>query len=95
MPHRYIPMLEPIVRHGMRELNTGAPIPHVLRQVALTSALVGAGLPPARAHRIVESLEPLLIGMGPWERFEPYHAGYQPYSLEGAPTEPYPATYGS
>jgi hypothetical protein len=76
MPQRFIPLLEPIVRHGVRELNTGAPILHVLRQVALTSALVGAGLPPDQAHRIVESLEPLLIGMGPWERFEPYYPGY-------------------
>jgi hypothetical protein len=62
----------------MWELGTGAPIAHVLREVALTSALVGAGMTPDQARWLVEAQEPRLIGlMHPGESLEPYHPWYR------------------
>lgn len=89
MPYRFLPLVDPVVRHGLWELGTGAPISHVLWQVALTSALVGAGMTPDQALRVVEAHEPALLGFHPGEPLEPYHRGYVPPGV----AQPYPGGY--
>lgn len=79
MPYRFMRSVEPIVRHGLRELRLGLPIDHVLREVTLMGALVGTGESPRRAIRTVERLEPRLLGLARGEAGEWYHRGYTPY----------------
>lgn len=67
MPHRLVRMVEPIVRHGIRENALGVPLEHTLRQVAIMGVLVGAGASPARAIASVERREASLIGISPQE----------------------------
>lgn len=77
MPHWLMRAVEPIVAHGLREMRMeGANREHILREVALMSALVGTGMPAAQAIRLVEALEPQLLGMPRGEAREPEHAGY-------------------
>ena len=80
MPQWLMRAVEPIVAHGLREMRTeGADREHILREVALMSALVGSGMPAAQAIRLVEAMEPQLLGMPRGETREPEHAGYGQY----------------
>lgn len=73
----------------MQELQAGAPVEHVLREVGLMASLVGAGVSPTQAIRAVERAESRLIDMGVWERYETqYHPGY------GQPGYVAPTGYG-
>ncbi len=66
MPHRYIRAVEPVVQHGLREMSLeGASLEHVIREVALMGALVGAGSTATEAIRQVEAIERELIGPSP------------------------------
>lgn len=65
MPHRLVRQVDPIVRHGLQELQAGATAEHTLREVAIMSALVGAGASPAEAMRYVERREEALVGPEP------------------------------
>jgi len=77
MPYWLMRAVEPIVAHGLREFRTeGANREHILREVALMGALVGTGMPAAQAIRLVEAMEPQLLGMPRGETQEPDHAGY-------------------
>lgn len=77
MPQWLMRAVEPIVAHGLREMRTeGADREHILREVALMSALVGTGMPAVQAIRLVEAMEPQLLGMPRGEAREPEHAGY-------------------
>jgi hypothetical protein len=49
MSHSHAHRIEPIVQHGLSELSQGAPIEHVLWEVAMISAMVGEGLTPREA----------------------------------------------
>lgn len=73
MPHKLLKMVEPIVRHGMRELAEGVPVEHVLYEVALMAALVGSGVPAAQAIATIEKHEAELIGAPAGERAERKH----------------------
>jgi hypothetical protein len=77
---RLLQSVEPVVRHGLREVQGGAPIQHALREIALMAALIGSGVPPAEAIRRVESGERGLIGFPPggepWERGQYPGHGY-------------------
>jgi len=72
---RNLRQIEPLVRHGIAELQSGAPADHTLREIALMSTLVCAGATPSQAIRTVERFEPQLLGLlGPYERAETlYH----------------------
>lgn len=71
LPFRYAQAVEPIVRHGLREGSVpGANLTHVLREVAIMGALVGAGLPAQEAIRQVEAVERQLLGWQPGEVVE-------------------------
>lgn len=74
MPHRFVRQIEPLVTHGIRELQEGVPLDHILREVALMGALVGAGLTARGAITTVEQQEAALIGGHPAEVAEPFHA---------------------
>ncbi len=77
MPYWLMRAVEPIVAYGLREFRTeGANREHILREVALMGALVGTGMPAAQAIRLVEAMEPQLLGMPRGETQEPDHAGY-------------------
>lgn len=78
MPHRLLPMLEPIVNHGLRELATGATPQHTLTQIALMAALVGTGQAPQQAIRFVEQHEAALIGLDPRSPAERAETMYHP-----------------
>lgn len=65
--------IEPIVRHGLREIEGGAAVEHTLREVALMGVLVGRGVPPAEAIRRVERREGPEAGLMPGESWERMH----------------------
>lgn len=73
---RSLRQIEPIVRHGIQELQGGAPVDHTLREVALIGMLVGGGASVTEAIRTVERLEPQLLSYGGYEQAETtYHPG--------------------
>jgi hypothetical protein len=77
MSHAHVHRIEPIVRHGLNELSQGAPIEHVLCEVALISAMVGEGLPLREAIAKFERNERSLGQLPPSEAAEAgYHPGY-------------------
>jgi hypothetical protein len=78
MSHHHRVSITPLVHHGLRELQLGLPIDHVLREVALMGVLVGAGMSPAKAIRSVEKAEPALLGLRPGEEREGFHGGMMP-----------------
>jgi hypothetical protein len=66
--------VDALVNHGLSELQGGTSPAHVLREVALMGALVGAGMTASRAIRSIESAEARLVGGA--ERAETgYHTG--------------------
>lgn len=74
--------LTPIVQHGTREIRMGAPLEHVLREVALVGALMGTGMTAQQALQYVEQRERQMIGMpARGEAWEPWHR---------APAQPQP-----
>lgn len=73
--------MDPIVRHGMRELK--GPLKHTLREVALIGALVGAGTPVNEAIRRVEQMEPRWVGRMPGEEWERMHGGWAGAGMPG------------
>ena len=73
---RSLQQIEPLVRHGIQELQAGAPIDHTLREIALMGALVGSGVGVNQAIRSVERIEPQLLSFGGYERAETqFHPG--------------------
>lgn len=62
---RYLRMVDPVVQHGMREIQQGASVEHTLRETALIAAMVGAGIDPSRAIAQVERAEATLLGPSP------------------------------
>lgn len=74
MPHRFVRQIEPLVAHGIRELQEGVPLDHTLREIALMGALIGAGLSARGAITTVEQQEAALVGLHPAEIAEPFHA---------------------
>jgi hypothetical protein len=73
---RNLRQIEPIVQHGLQELQGGAPVDHTLREVALMASLVGGGVSMNEAIRTVERLESQLLSYGGYERAETmYHPG--------------------
>ena len=84
MPHRFVRRIEPLVAHGIREIESGAPIDHTLRETAVMGALVGAGMTPTQAIAAVERYEASLIGTYPGEALEtPWHGGKMPGGYPG------------
>ncbi|HEY8347194.1 MAG TPA: hypothetical protein VIL07_07945 [Symbiobacteriaceae bacterium] len=96
MPHQFRQKVEPIVRHGLRELRAGAPVDHVLREVALMAALVGTGLSASEAIRAVERAEPQLLGLPRGEEWEGWHwSPPSPLPLRPVPMPGWPFGKGS
>ncbi|MDF2627756.1 MAG: hypothetical protein K0R39_1587 [Symbiobacteriaceae bacterium] len=95
---RNLRQVEPIVQHGIQELQAGAPFDHTLREIALMATLVGAGISVREAIRAVEQAEPQLLSYGGYERAEPQmHGGVYGKTGVGMPVgyaKPMPAGYG-
>ncbi|HLN63595.1 MAG TPA: hypothetical protein VK464_18825 [Symbiobacteriaceae bacterium] len=67
--------VQPLVEHGLREIQAGGTVEHSLREVALAGWLVGRGQTPQNAIRIVEQSE--YAGVDGLRRGEPaYEPGY-------------------
>ncbi|MGE5543236.1 MAG: hypothetical protein ACM3WT_09365 [Bacillota bacterium] len=63
-------VVNPLVAHGLRQACEGAPLEHVLRQIATAGVLTGMGCDPSQALAIVEEFEHAMYRppTGPWRR---------------------------
>lgn len=71
---RALGRVDTLVNHAVSEIQGGANVQHVLREVALMGALVGAGISADRAIREVERAEAQLVG-GTEQVEAGYHQG--------------------
>lgn len=56
-PAHVFTCIAPVVQHNLMELQAGASIPHVLTQAAAQAFLIGTGISPHKAIKIVEQWE--------------------------------------
>lgn len=108
---RNLRQIDPLVQHGLREIQSGAPVDHILREVALMGTLVGSGMNVNQAIRAVEQVERQILSYGGYERVEtqfhrgaPGQAGYgkqagygmqQGYGMQPSPYGQAGAPYGA